>query len=344
MNQEKADYRNFAEVDFITDPGFQDWILRPSVKGDEFWKKFQADNPDKESDIVKARALLMDLLFKEDLPDDAMVDRRYLEHLEQIKTETQKAGFTTKRKFLSIATKVAAVLTGLLLAGYLLFVRTNGISDSWATEYGEQKKLYLPDSSYVVLNSKSSLTIKDWETDGPREIWLKGEAYFDVRHINTGKSDLKNPQHFIVHTKDLDVEVLGTAFNVRQRREKTEVVLQRGAIVLKTKASTLLMHPGDIVIYESSNNRLNKSTALPGEYVRWQEKKLMLNEPTLLEICNYLEDNFGKRILFEDSSMKSKKIEGPILINNLEDALFVISTVLNTKIVEQDSVLIIRRR
>jgi hypothetical protein len=55
------------------------------------------------------------------------------------------------------------------------------------------------------------------------------------------------------------------------------------------------------------------------------------------EILVYLEDNFGKKIIMEDTSMYSRTVNGPILISTLDDALFVLSTVLNTEVVKRDS-------
>jgi transmembrane sensor len=105
-----------------------------------------------------------------------------------------------------------------------------------------------------------------------------------------------------------------------------------------------VMHPGDRIVYRAAADTINRTSIDVTDYLKWREKKLLLVDPTAAEICKYLEDNFGKKILFEDSTLQHKKIEGPILINNLDDALFVISTVLNTRISKNDSVIILRTK
>lgn len=217
-----------------------------------------------------------------------------------------------------------------------------------ATQYGEIKKVLLPDSSTIVLNANSHILFsKNWSADQPREIWLDGEAFFDIKHLNTNPNIIQPNERFIVHGKDITVEVLGTAFDVRQRRGATEVVLQSGKIKLTLKdnaKSSTIMLPGDMFTYHPATNKIIRTTTEPQNYTAWKEKKLMLNNPTLSQIINYLEDNFGKEITVTDPALKKRKIEGPILLNNLDDALFIISTVLNTDIEKTDSTLTIRPR
>jgi ferric-dicitrate binding protein FerR (iron transport regulator) len=152
----------------------------------------------------------------------------------------------------------------------------------------------------------------------------------------------------VVHTKDLDVEVLGTSFNVRQRRGKTEVVLQTGKIKVTFNddhRKDIIMKPGDLVSYNPSVNNINRTSAVPENYTAWKENKLLLNNPTVSEIAAYLEDQFGKKIILQDPQLGERKIEGPILLTNLDDALFILSTVLTADVVRKDSsTVIIRRR
>src|ERR1700727_3570645 len=81
------------------------------------------------------------------------------------------------------------------------------------TGYGEIKNILLPDSSVVILNANSSMRIpQQWTESGGRQVWLEGEAYFQVQ---------KKPstaQKFVVHTRQGDVEVLGPGFTANRGR------------------------------------------------------------------------------------------------------------------------------
>jgi ferric-dicitrate binding protein FerR (iron transport regulator) len=176
---------------------------------------------------------------------------------------------------------------------------------------------------------------------------LQGEAFFDVKHLNRDETRLKEGDHFTVHLQGLDIEVLGTSFNIRSRRGKTEVVLQSGKIKVsfKNKDPDIIMKPDDIIVYNQAENKITRNITVARDYTGWKERRLVLHDPTISEILNYLEDNFGKKIILEKKDLGSKKIEGPILFNDLDDALFVISTVLQAEVIKEgNNTIIIRVR
>jgi ferric-dicitrate binding protein FerR (iron transport regulator) len=200
------------------------------------------------------------------------------------------------------------------------------------------RTLYLPDSSKLVLNAHSSVRYAgNWRPGQVREVWLDGEGYFDVRQDKAAT--------FLVHTKDLTVEVLGTAFDIRNRRGKTEVVLETGRIRVQFPAGIhedLVLAPGDRVIYDPVKTELAHTVTVPENYTSWKDKKLM--EPTVGDILDYLEDNYHKTFILEDPTLADKKIGGVILLDNLNDALFALSTVLNVNIIQQQDTIILKKR
>jgi ferric-dicitrate binding protein FerR (iron transport regulator) len=229
--------------------------------------------------------------------------------------------------------RAAAVVAGaILLAGGWFLLHRNGNEQFMAsTGFGELKQVMLPDGSKVDLNANSKITYTN------REVWLEGEALFSVAHNN---------KVFHVHTKDLTVTVLGTVFDIRQRRRKTEIVLQSGKIKLSFangKEQDIIMTPGQIVSYNDQEERSMTASTSPEKFSAWKNQRLILQDPTVSDILVYLEDNFGKKIIIEDPELSSRTVNGPILISSLDDALFVLSTVLNTEVVKRDSTTIIMR-
>jgi ferric-dicitrate binding protein FerR (iron transport regulator) len=346
-------YSDFREEDFICDPYFQDWVMAPDEEKDSFWKDFLINYPDKNEAVVKARAVLLNISFVEHLPDDDLVQRSLSQHLVTI--QNGRGQVVSMKPFTSRFSKlvrVAALFGGVVLALFLafqFFSNNGGGKLAVQTEYGKLKQVLLPDSSSITLNANSKIEYnKDWNTGGKREVWLEGEAFFDVRHLNRDTTHVTAHEQFVVHTEDMDVEVLGTSFNIRQRRGKTEVVLQTGRIKVSFKDNSredIIMKPGEVVTYDPAENDINHTTAVPENYTAWKEKKLMLNNPTVNEIVAYLEDNFGKKIILQDEKLGERKIDGPILLTNLDDALFILSTVLTTEVVRKDSsTIIIRHR
>lgn len=120
---------------------------------------------------------------------------------------------------LGVYWKVAACFAFIILsAAYFLF---GNQKVTYTTKYGQKKEIVLPDNSKVILNGNSSLTLsRNWTSTSKREVWLAGEAFFNVFHT-------KNHQEFVVYTsQNFNIQVLGTAFNVANRENITKVALK----------------------------------------------------------------------------------------------------------------------
>jgi ferric-dicitrate binding protein FerR (iron transport regulator) len=169
---------------------------------------------------------------------------------------------------------------------------------------------------------------------------LEGEAFFNIKRIY---DSLPN-ERFIVHVKNANIEVLGTQFNVRERRDKTEIVLQQGKIKVTFTSGTepdIILQPGQIVTIGDHKQTVISKTTAPEEYTAWKNKKLILTNATLKEIVEYLEDNFGKQIVLTDAVLANRRIEGTFKLDNLDDAMLFLSKALNLNIIHQDSTLFI---
>jgi ferric-dicitrate binding protein FerR (iron transport regulator) len=346
----KDDYTGYEEKDFICDPFFQEWVIHKNQDNNQFWMEFLLLNPGKKEAIEHARTFLLNIKFKEEWPDEKYIQQRFVQHLAQAELAEKTPVIKLNKPALRRFALIAASLTGFLLLTSILFIYTKNRNREVAitTKYGENKTILLSDNSNIVLNAHSRVKFKkNWKANEPREVWLEGEAFFEVKHLNKNEKNILPEERFLVHGKDVTIEVLGTSFNLRQRRGRTEVVLQAGKIVLTlndNKHSRLVLNPGDLVAYSAANKKMVKTTTEPEKYAAWKEKKLLLNDPTVEEIAGYLEDNFGKKIVIEDSSMANRKIEGPILLNNLDNALFIMSTVLNTTVEKKENIILLRPR
>ena len=140
-----------------------------------------------------------------------------------IKQEAPVYQIHWKRNAMIAASVLLVICTGIWYFKSGTATNTN----LYKTDFAQIKHITLPDGSKVTLNANSELKLSlDWSDKGDRQVWLDGEAYFEVE---------KKPathQKFVVHTKDIDVEVLGTKFNVNTRHEKAIVSLEEGKIKL----------------------------------------------------------------------------------------------------------------
>ena len=208
-----------------------------------------------------------------------------------------------RQQFLKVAAAFLVVMmcTGVLFL-YMKHQRTEFIEVK--TAYGEIRDITLPDNSIVVLNGNSSVRYAaNWQSENDRDVYLTGEGFFNVVHT-------VNHQKFNVHTSnDVVVEVLGTEFNVNDRRSRTQVVLQSGKVRLDLKnlgeESDILMSSGEYV--EVSSDAITRKQVNTDDYTSWQQRKIIFKETPLEDVLQFLEDNYGVVSAVNDSSILQEK-------------------------------------
>ncbi|WP_452232547.1 FecR family protein [Lacinutrix sp. MEBiC02595] len=146
---------------------------------------------------------------------------------------------TTPKKWLSPILKVAAILA-ICLGSYYY---TTTLDSSFTTDFTEKSRIELPDHSYVHLNAISKITFnkKSWNTN--RTITLDGEAFFKVEKGST----------FNVKTDAGTVTVLGTQFNVKQRKDYFEVVCYEGSVQINYNTGKARLKAGDSFLILNGN-------------------------------------------------------------------------------------------
>ena len=161
---------------------------------------------------------------------------------------------------------------------------------------GKKFQIELSDGTLVHLNSGSSLRYPvNFLSDGPRQVFLSGEAYFDV-----AKSE-SNP--FIVNIDELDVKVLGTQFNVSAYGEDEfiDVVLVEGAVGLRKKdqlqADVVRLSPGQKGSYKQVSEGIIVNEVDTSLYISWMQGHLVFRDLTFNNILKKLERHYNIEIV-----------------------------------------------
>jgi ferric-dicitrate binding protein FerR (iron transport regulator) len=226
---------------------------------------------------------------------------------------------------------MAAVIIGLLLVSTFLLL-SGGATITHQTTYGETKRIMLPDSSVITLNAHSKLTYDShWKMAQVREVRLEGEAFLQV---------LKKPglpsAKFVVHTHQLKVEVLGTAFNVNNRHARTRVVLNSGSVKVQPEKSSgtsnMVLSPGEMVEFSEETRTFTRKRVNPQIYSSWRNDTLSFADNTVQEIAQILEDNYGLQILIQDPLLRERKLTGEIPSTDEQTVLAVLAETLNIHI------------
>ncbi len=215
--------------------------------------------------------------------------------------------------------QAAAALVGILLLVGVWYFLSSASMQVYQTQYGKVKTLTLPDSSVVYLNSNSKLSYSsNLAIDSVREVWLTGEAYFEVTHQQASTHD--EAVKLVVHTEQVDIQVVGTAFNVKNRRGATQVVLDEGKVQLKKPVgdSTLLaMQPGESVQIDQQQAVVVQKITASDQVSSWKENELYFDNQTLEEIQLTLADNYGVRLRFADPELRTLRFTGSIPTDDL---------------------------
>ncbi|QEC53437.1 FecR family protein [Anseongella ginsenosidimutans] len=210
--------------------------------------------------------------------------------------------------------RIAAALV--LLCGLSFLFYINRPADKVApNEYiveattGEDiKELRLSDGSVVWLNKGSSLQHSEEFTAGPREVFLEGEAFFQVA------PDASRP--FIIHTGGMKTRVLGTSFNVQAYKGEKEmrVVVVTGQVEVSAPSGQndkVLLTSKQMATYTPDEKQLNKKTIQSTEqYTAWKDGKLLFRQTPMSEVAAQLERAFGLKIKMENSAIRHCKITG----------------------------------
>jgi ferric-dicitrate binding protein FerR (iron transport regulator) len=292
-------FNDYTIKDFLHHELFRKWVINPDHDTNIFWDNWLTAHPDKKAMIEQAKDIL--LLIGEEEYEPALEDQQ--EVWAKIIT-TIHAG---KRFVIPHWWHYAAIFLGVLVTT-VLYYNYNRREIKYTTQYGEVRTIILPDRSVVRLNAHSTLRYKHNKT---REIWFDGEGYFAVVR--------KNNQPFLVHTTDVNVQVLGTAFNINTRRVKTQVVLNNGAVRLNLNQAQLpdiVMKPGDMVTYSVATKLFSSSTVNPQEYCSWLNNMLVFNNTPVIEVIAALQDNLGISIVIEDTGLAQQTFTGTIPMDN----------------------------
>ena len=201
---------------------------------------------------------------------------------------------------------VAAAI--LFLAGaFFMFNQTSATAEMLAmkTLEGEIKEVGLADGSTVWLNENSTLTYPDAMNGDERRVTLTGEGFFDIT---------KNPSKpFIIDTRDAEVKVLGTSFEVRAMDDeiRTEVVVKTGKVSLgkKNDLKPIELTANQKGIYNSKTGKKLSYEVKNLNSISWQNNMLVFDDLPLEKVLADVENHFGIKVILENQDLLKCKFE-----------------------------------
>lgn len=232
--------------------------------------------------------------------------------------------------------KIAATVTILLVSSFLLYFYLSKPADIVVTAQNSNMEQVLPDGSVVSLHTGSRITYPATFASNSRNVQLKGEAYFKVTHDKT--------KPFIVSSGNVNVEVLGTQFNVNTQTSagNMEVVLTSGKVSVYYKShqkDNVLLDPGEKAVISTEQNLISKSANTDPNYMAWKTKVLVFDNETLAEVVNTLQSVYQTPVMLADQALAECRVTASFDNQSLESVLLVIKETLDLRVKQNGEII-----
>lgn len=218
--------------------------------------------------------------------------------------------------------RVAAMLVLMVGAGWLIYSVTTGGGDMVTVASADKvMKHTLPDGTIVTLNKNSTLSYPGAFAANTRNVTLNGEAFFDVT------PDKSKP--FIIDAGNSSVKVVGTSFNVKNRNNITEVIVETGIVEVANRHNAVRLNPGQKATVTQANDAPVMEQT-PDQFYNYYRTNLLVFDGTpLLKVVAVLNEAFDSYIEITNPSLRTLPVNSTIepskglvdALDNIENTL-----------------------
>mgnify|MGYP002777668621 CR=1 FL=1 len=334
-------YLTFEPLDFVMDEDFQSWVLQATPEQDAYWQAFRLAFPQKANTVDTARHLIKHLRVADwQTLTPHQLHERFQDVLTQIDAPPIRTIPFYRRQWFQVA---ACLLLGVLgWQGY----RYGWASTTYRTAFGEQRRILLADQTVVTLAANSSLRVPGrWLFGQQREVWLSGEGYFEVTRQPLSAAAGKQ-RNFVVHARELTIEVLGTRFNVNTFRKKTTVLLEEGKIRLSSARQpgrTLELRPGQVAEQPANQPAIQVTPTTDPGLTAWRSGQLLFQAATLSELSQRVEEIYGLTLVFDGHGWEETTFTGELPTTDITLLTRILAETFGAEVVQDTNQLILRK-
>lgn len=246
---------------------------------------------------------------------------------------------TLYRRKWSVAAAIAVIF---IISGSLIILLNQPAAENRYftvnVDKGEKASIMLPDNSSVELNAATKLKY-DMNDTKSRRVFLQGEAFFKV------EKDVKRP--FIVEMGDLQIEVLGTSFNVHTYEEDDyiQASLVEGSVKLSGKylSKDYMLKPMEQVIYSKKSAALRIIPFDKDSELGWMDDRLVFHSETLANVIHRIERWYGVTIDLQCPEIKNDLMSGTFYNEDLKHVLDAIKIQYKVKYTIKENLVIISK-
>ncbi|TWR29186.1 DUF4974 domain-containing protein [Mucilaginibacter pallidiroseus] len=210
---------------------------------------------------------------------------------------------------------------------------------SQKTAAAQTRVIHLADGSTITLNANSTLRYPENFNAKKREVYLTGEAYFEVAH-NAAKP-------FVVHSGKLTTNVLGTSFTVSAyaKNQAMNVTVLTGKVAVKNEESKALevLTRGHWATVKPGRQSFDTGMlANPEDAIAWRDNKLIFDNANLNDVATKLSNRFGVNIQIDSEKLSNQRITGIFQGRSLPDILGALTKLTHSQYKVQQNTYIIK--
>jgi ferric-dicitrate binding protein FerR (iron transport regulator) len=341
---------NLSVEELVIDDSFHNYCFQKKEEDVLFWEEYILANSAEKEKIDEAKQLVLGLT--------AMLKKEQEVQTGETKANPAKVISLPLRKFagkkIKIYATVAAAAVALVLISIKFFiapvpaskpatamaVQKQAPADAqvFTTGNGEKRLFILPDSTKFWLNSGSELRVDKGFGKENRQVYLSGEALFDVTHNKSFP--------FIVHIHKYDIKVLGTLFNVKaypgDNQSETSLIRGKVEIQMTNSSRKILLSPNQKVVIDTRDDNVaenkEKQTVpqriavvmLPLSYnskdntvieTAWAQNRLEIVDESFADIKEKLERWYNVKITFNDEEVSKYRFSATFEKETIQQVL-----------------------
>ena len=357
---------NMRLEDLILNQSFCDFVSG-NKDATEYWNKWIASHPENKEEFDQA-VMILSVLQNVRKPKAPVDKNQSLNSLLKIIKNDQPDSRKFKIGYQQRWLKVAAIMLVIIISSVVWKMNKKSTSNEEVvyTEIivpiGEKAQVILADNTHVWINSGSRFKYPVKYGTANREVFLEGEAYFDVTK--------QHGKLFVVNTKDIKIKVLGTAFNVKNYAldKNVETTVVRGLVKVECTSAqnnAVYVNPNEKAIYVKDNRQIAISSSTrgmvkpeteksiqpiliskinPEPVICWKDQQLVFTDETFGDMVVKMERWYNMKIRINDSTLMAERYNGKFVHNEtIYQVLEAIKMTTPINYTAKDNIIIITR-
>ena len=361
-------YNEYSVEDFVLDAEFQNWVRYKSPSKVAFWEDYLFRYPGQAEDIHKAKTLLQGVyttyssqIDEQEIESEisGLISRIYAAREEEDTISLHREDILHERRpFWYWLGAAAVIIAGIFLSWYgfksgsVSSYAKRIVEKSWVEKYNKtasKQTLHLEDGSVVILEPDSKLSRPLHFLDQKREVYLSGEAYFQVAR------DINRP--FVVYSNKLVTRVLGTSFIVKAQKNAKENVVEvkEGKVSVfrkddyeritsgtKNESRGIVLSPNQKIVFEEASGMVRSLSAAPEivpnnkPVIRFDYRNTPVNK-----VLQDLKEAYQVDIIYDSDLLSDCPLTATLLTQPLLEKLTIICEAIEAKYEVLDGKIII---